>query len=87
MGIRIKSHEVIGDIMGKNKNKKLDRIEDLGMAMQGLAFLLFIPYVLTDNFWILIPTLIFVILGFVLLTYVELKREFLTKQDRNYSQD
>ncbi len=85
MGIRIKSHEVKGDFM--NKKKKLDKIEDLGMVMQGIAFLLFIPYVLTDSLWVLIPTLLLVIVGFVLLTYVELKREVLTKQDRNYSQD
>ena len=70
-----------------NKNKKLDRIENWGIVLQALAFLLFIPYVFTGNFWILIPTLLFVIVGFILLTYVELKREVLTKQDRNYSQD
>ncbi len=85
MGIRIKSHEVIGGTM--NKNKKLDKIEDLGMVMQGIAFLLFIPYVLTDSLWVLIPILFLAIVGFVLLTYVEIKKEVVIKQDRNYSQD
>jgi hypothetical protein len=47
MGIRIKSHKLKGDNM--DKKKKLDKIEDLGMVMQGIAFLLFIPYVLTDS--------------------------------------
>jgi hypothetical protein len=32
-----------------NKKKKFDKIEDFGMVMQGIAFLLFIPYVLTDS--------------------------------------
>ncbi len=70
-----------------NKKKRLNKIEDLGMVMQGIAFLLFIPYVFTDSIWILIPTLLLVTVGFILLTYVEIKREVLTKQDRNYSQD
>jgi hypothetical protein len=57
------------------------------MVMQGIAFLLFIPYVLTDSLWVLIPLLFLAILGFVLLTYVEIKKEVVIKQDRNYSQD
>jgi hypothetical protein len=57
------------------------------MVMQGIAFLLFIPYVLTDSLWVLIPLLFLAILGFILLVYVEIKKEVVIKQDRNYSQD
>jgi hypothetical protein len=84
MGIRIKSHEVKGDFM--NKNKKLDRIENWGIVLQALAFLLFIPYVFTDNIWILSIILFFVIVGFGMLLYVDLKRTPKV-ENKNYSQD
>jgi archaellum biogenesis protein FlaJ (TadC family) len=84
MGIRIKSHEVKGDFM--NKNKKLDKIENWGIVLQALAFILFIPYVFTDNIWILSIILFFVIVGFAMLLYVDLKRTPKV-ENKNYSQD
>jgi hypothetical protein len=84
MGIRIKSHEVKGDFM--NKNKKLDRIENWGIVFQALAFLLFIPYVFTDSIWILSIILFFVIVGFGMLLYVDLKRTPKV-ENKNCSQD
>jgi len=60
-----------------NKN---DQIETWGMILQSIAFLLIIPYAVWESIWILVILFFFLIIGFILMLYVDIRREINKKK-------